>query len=138
MWLLEEFSHQLLESQVEFARATTGLAKRQPPWSTYSRRIFFSRSENSGALCPLKNRIRARSSSGSAASAESTTCHVNGRFQSRETNLTRLLTSTGSWFQSPRGGWFSLLIRTGPPPLARNIRRVTRCCQLGVRVGSPP
>ena len=43
-----------------------------------------------------------------------------GVFQSRETTPTRLRTSSGSLFQSPRGPWRSLLIRTGARPLARN------------------
>ena len=43
-------------------------------------------------------------------------------FQSRETTPTRLRTSSASLFQSPRGRWLSLLIKTGARPLARNSK----------------
>ena len=52
----------------------------------------------------------------------STTCQVSRFFQSWETIATMLRTSSGSLFQSPRGRWLSLLIKTGARPLARNSR----------------
>ena len=58
--------------------------------------------------------------SATEAAVGSTTCQVSRFFQSRETTATRLRTSSGSLFQSPRGPWRSLLIRTGARPLARN------------------
>ena len=75
---------------------------------------------NSGAWWPLKKTMGAWRRSATEATAGSTTCQVSRFFQSRETTATRLRTSSGSLFQSPRGPWRSLLTRTGARPLARN------------------
>ena len=117
----EELLHELLEAGVELGAGAAGVGEEEAPLLDVLAEVLLGLGvEYSGTLCPLKKTMGAWRRSATEAMAGSTTCQVRRFFQSRETTATRLRTSSGSLFQSPRGPWRSLLTRTGARPLARN------------------